>query len=371
MTQGQKLVLKLHTTAIGIQGKIERGSSLSVNIDGTSHTVFSNFQDHTLHIPYDNSATTVRFLILEITKENTNQVTIEAKLSAADFTKTREFTADWSYNEINTASEDFAIHNVTHNYSSASFSGGTFRLKVGYLGVGHSHDFYFKQTDVSSPTFQASQIEFYYNNSSSLWKYASEINVLTNFDKSVGMTLTYNKEYRIHHEVLRASSYDYPNTILFTVEEMNAASGGGGGGGGSYGTGDFSGATNSSSIGFEEGIEIHSSFSSATNYNYNSSLITYNNYNFNYINLTHTLPSSLPLEYHVYFRSNGGSFSVGTNFKVKISGSDKTTYNSFGSPYNNSNFSISSSSSRRYEVILKSRDTSHDEWTAEWREYRN
>ena len=44
------------------------------------------------------------------------------------------------------------------------------------------------------------------------------------------MTLTYNKEYRMHHEVLRASTADYPYTILFTVEEMNAASGGGGGG---------------------------------------------------------------------------------------------------------------------------------------------
>ena len=178
------------------------------------------------------------------------------------------------------------------------------------------------------------------------------------------MTLTYNKEYRMHHEVIQASTDDYPSKILFTVEEMNAASGGGGGGG-SYGTGDFSGAVTTG--GYK--IEINSSFSSATNYNYNSSYITYNDYNLNYINLSHTLPSSLPLEYHVYFRSNN-SFSVNSNFNVQINGSQMTTYNNFGSPYNNSNFSIQSSSSYRYEVILKSRNTSHSEWTAEWREYR-
>ena len=365
MTQGQKLVLKLHTTAISIQGKIERGSSLSVNINGTSHTVFSNFQDHTIHIPYENSATPSRFLILEITKENTNQVTVEARLSAADFTKTREFNASWNYNGIYTFKRDSAIHNVAYT-SSIGFYGSTFQLRLGYLGVGHSHDFYFKQTDPSSPTFQASQIEFYYNSSSSSWSQASQTNVYTNFDKSVGMTLTYNKEYRMHHEVLQASSDDYPNLILFTVEEMNAASGGGGGGGGSYGTGDFGGAVNTGG----SKIDINSSFSSATNYNYNSSYITYNDYNFNYINLSHTLPSSLPLEYHVYFRSNN-SFSVNSGFRVQINGFQKTTYNNFGSPYNNSNFYIQSSSSYRYEVILKSRDTSHNEWTAEWREYRS
>ena len=366
MTHGQKLVLKLHTTAISIQGKIERGSSLSVNINGTSHTVFSNFQDHTIHIPYENSATPSRFLILEITKENTNQVTVEAKLSAADFTKTREFNASWNYNGILTFNQDSAIHNVAYN-SSAAFYGGTFQLRLGYLGVGHSHDFYFTQTDGSSPTFQASQIEFYYNNSLSSWSQASQTNVYTNFDKSVGMTLTYNKEYRMHHEVLQASTDDYPSKILFTIEEMNAASGGGGGGGGgSYGTGDFSSAV----ITGGSRIEINSTFSSATNYNYNSSYITYNDYNFNYINLSHTLPSSLPLEYHVYFRSNN-NFSINSGFRVEVNGFQRTTYNNFGSPYNNSNFYIQSSSSYRYEVILKSRDTSHNEWTAEWREYRS
>ena len=87
------------------------------------------------------------------------------------------------------------------------------------------------------------------------------------------MTLTYNKEYRIHHEVIQASTDDYPSKILFTVEEMNAASGGGGGGG-SYGTGDFSSSVNTSG----SKIEINSTFSSATNYNYNSSYITYNDF---------------------------------------------------------------------------------------------
>ena len=164
---------------------------------------FSNFQDHTLHIPFDNSPTIVRFLILEITKENTNQVTIEAKLSAADFTKTREFDPSWNYNGISTFNRDSAIHNVAYT-SSIGFSGSQFRLKLGYLGVGHSHDFYFKQTDPSGVTVQASQIEFYYNNSSMSWSQASQTNVYTNFDKSVGMTLTYNKEYRIHHEVLQS-----------------------------------------------------------------------------------------------------------------------------------------------------------------------
>ena len=227
MTHGQKLVLKFHTSASSNEMKFARGSSLSVNIDGTNHTVFSNFQDHTLHIPFDNSPTILRFLILEITKENTNQVTIEAKLSAADFTKTREFDPSWNYNGISTFNRDSAIHNVAYT-SSIGFSGSQFRLKLGYLGVGHSHDFYFKQTDPSGVTVQASQIEFYYNNSSMSWSQASQTNVYTNFDKSVGMTLTYNKEYRIHHEILRASTDDYPEQILFTVEEMNAASGGGG-----------------------------------------------------------------------------------------------------------------------------------------------
>ena len=364
MTHGQKLVLKLHTSAISIQGQFARGSSLSVIINGTTHTVFSNFQDHNLHIPYDNNATAVSFLILEITKENSNQVTIEAKLSAADFTKTREFNASFNYNGIYTFNRDSAIHNVAYN-SYVGFSGSTFQLRLGYLGVGHSHDFYFTQNDPTSPTFQASQIEFYYNNSLSSWSQASQTNVYTNFDKSVGMTLTYNKEYRMHHEVIQASTDDYPSKILFTVEELNAASGGGGGGG-SYGTGDFS---SSVTIGGYI-IEINSSFSSATNYNYNSSYITYNDYNIDYINLSHTLPSSLPLEYHVYFRSNN-SFSIYPNFKVQINGLQKTTYNNFGSPYNNNSFNIQSSSSYRYEVILKSRDTSHSEWTAEWREYRS
>jgi hypothetical protein len=210
MTHGQKLVLKLHTSAISIQGKIALGSSLSVIINGTTHTVFSNFQGHTLHFPYDSDPTPSKFLILEITKEDTNQVTVEAKLSAADFTKASEFDASWNYNGISTFNRDSAIHNVTYN-SSANFYGSQFQLRLGYLGVGHSHDFYFTQGDPSSPTIQASQIEFYYNNSSSSWSQASQTNVYTNFDKSVGMTLTYNKEYRMHHEVIRGSTDDYPS----------------------------------------------------------------------------------------------------------------------------------------------------------------
>ena len=368
MTHGQKLVLKLHTSAISIQGKIERGSSLSVRIDGTTHTVFSNFEDHTIHIPYDNSATAARFLILEITKENTNQVTVEARLSAADFTKTREFTASWNYDGIYTYSRDSAIHNVAYT-SSNGFSGSNFRLKLGYLGVGHSHDFYFTQADPSGFTVQASQIEFYYNNSSSSWSQASQTNVYTNFDKSVGMTLTYNKEYRMHHEVLRASTDDYPDLILFTVEEMNAASGGGGGGG-SYGTGDFD-TYITDKQGWQPpynfyGIEIGSAFS-PSNYNFNGA--TYNLGgigSFDAIDLAHTLPSSLPFEYEFYFYQFNGSIS--SSFKVRVSGTQKTTYNSFpGSGSSN----LSCQSSYRYRVLIKPRDSSYNEWSAEWREYRN
>ena len=178
------------------------------------------------------------------------------------------------------------------------------------------------------------------------------------------MEFTYNKYYHIHHEVLRAGLDDEPSQILFTVEEMNAASGDGGGG--SYGTGDFG----SAAITGGNKIAINSTFSSATNYNYNSTYINYNDYSFDYINLDHTLPSSLPLEYHVYFRSNN-SITIFSNFQVQINGFNKTTYNNFGSPYNNNSFNIQSSPSYRYEVILKSRDSTHDNWTAEWREYRN
>jgi hypothetical protein len=370
MTQGQKLVLKLHTSAISIEGQIARGSSLSVIINGTTHTVFSNFQDHTIHIPYDNNATAVSFLILEITKENTNQVTIEAKLSAADFTKTREFSPDFLYNGINTNNRDSAIHNVAYT-SSASFSGSTFRLKLGYLGVGHSHDFYFTQGDPSSPTFQASQIEFYYNNSFSSWSQASQTNVYTNFDKSVGMTLTYNKEYRMHHEVLRASTADYPYTILFTVEEMNAASGGGGGGGG-YATGDFN--TNiTTSMGmppyYFNGIDISSSFS-PTNYNFNSTVYTSMPSNFEKINLDHTLPTSLPYEYHFYFTNAFGSVDKNSPsaFKVMTMGTDRDTFNIFPDP-NAQTFYFQSTPNYRYELVIKARDTSGNEWTAEWFEF--
>jgi F0F1-type ATP synthase delta subunit len=368
MTHGQKLVLKLHTSATSNEMQFARGSSLSVNIDGTSHTVFSNFQDHNLHIPYDNNATTERFLILEITKENTNQVTIEARISAADFTKTREFDASWNYNEIWTFNRDSAIHNVAYT-SSAFFYGSTFKLRLGYLGVGHSHDFYFTQGDPSNPTFQASRIEFYYNNSSSPWSHASQTNVYTNFDKSVGMTLTYDKEYRIHHEVLRASTGDYPEQILFTVEEMNAASGGGGGGG-SYGTGDFDPyITNKQgyqSPWYFYGIEIGSSFS-PSNYNFNGT--TYNLggiSSFDAIDLAHTLPSSLPFEYEFYFYNFSGGIS--SSFKVRINGSQKTTYNSF--PGSGSS-SMSCQFFYRYRVLLKPRDSSYNEWSAEWREYRD
>ena len=366
MTHGQKLVLKFHTSASSNEMKFARGSSLSVNIDGTSHTVFSNFQDHTLHIPFDNSPTIVRFLILEITKENTNQVTIEAKLSAADFTKTREFDPSWNYNGISTFNRDSAIHNVAYT-SSIGFSGSQFRLKLGYLGVGHSHDFYFKQTDPSGVTVQASQIEFYYNNSSMSWSQASQTNVYTNFDKSVGMTLTYNKEYRIHHEILRASTDDYPEQILFTVEEMNAASGGGGGGG-SYGTSEFGAAITVQSSFHPYGVEIGSSFSSATNYNYNSGAYYLSGISsFNYINLDHTLPTGLPVEYEFYFYNYGNI--VDQTFQVHVSGMYKTTHNSF--PGANPSMSCSPSSNRRYSVTLKSRDPTHDYWSAEWREYRN
>jgi hypothetical protein len=373
MTHGQKLVLKLHTSAISNEMQFARGSSLSVNIDGTNHTVFSNFQDHNLHIPYDNNATAVSFLILEITKENTNQVTIEARLSAANFTKTREFSPSWNYNGISAYNRDSAIHNVAYT-SSIGFYGSTFQLRLGYLGVGHSHDFYFKQTDPSSPTFQASQIEFYYNNSSSSWSQASQTNVYTNFDKSVGMTLTYNKEYRMHHEVLQASSDDYPNLILFTVEEMNAASGGGGGGGGgSYGTGDFDPyITNKQGYNgpwYFYGIEIGSAFS-PSNYNFNGT--TYNLGgigSFDAIDLAHTLPSSLPFEYEFYFYGFNGSIS--SSFKVRVGGgSQKTTYNSFPGS-NTSSMSCQSSNNYRYSVTLKPRDSSYNEWSAEWREYRN
>ena len=368
MTHGQKLVLKFHTSASSNEMKFARGSSLSVNIDGTNHTVFSNFQDHTLHIPFDNSPTILRFLILEITKENTNQVTIEAKLSAADFTKTREFDPSWNYNGISTFNRDSAIHNVAYT-SSIGFSGSQFRLKLGYLGVGHSHDFYFKQTDPSGVTVQASQIEFYYNNSSMSWSQASQTNVYTNFDKSVGMTLTYNKEYRIHHEILRASTDDYPEQILFTVEEMNAASGGGGGGGGSYGTSEFGAAITVQSSFHPYGVEIGSSFSSATNYNYNSGAYYLSGISsFNYINLDHTLPTGLPVEYEFYFYNYGNI--VDQTFQVHVSGMSKTTHNSFPGSSSGS-MSCSPSSNRRYSVTLKSRDPTHDYWSAEWREYRN
>ena len=367
MTHGQKLVLKFHTSASSNEMKFARGSSLSVNIDGTNHTVFSNFQDHTLHIPFDNSPTILRFLILEITKENTNQVTIEAKLSAADFTKTREFDPSWNYNGISTFNRDSAIHNVAYT-SSIGFSGSQFRLKLGYLGVGHSHDFYFKQTDPSGVTVQASQIEFYYNNSSMSWSQASQTNVYTNFDKSVGMTLTYNKEYRIHHEILRASTDDYPEQILFTVEEMNAASGGGGGGG-SYGTSEFGAAITVQSSFHPYGVEIGSSFSSATNYNYNSGAYYLSGISsFNYINLGHTLPTGLPVEYEFYFYGYGNI--VDQTFQVHVSGMSKTTHNSFPGSSSGS-MSCSPSSNRRYSVTLKSRDPTHDYWSAEWREYRN
>ena len=370
MTQGQKLVLKLHTSAIGIQGKIARGSSLSVIINSTTHTVFSNFQDHTLHIPYDNNATAVKFLILEITKENTNQVTIEARLSAADFTKTREFEASWQSDGIYTNNRDSAIHNVAHNHSFAAFSGGTFRLKLGYLGVGHSHDFYFTQTEPFSSTYQASQIEFYYNNSYSPWSQASQVHVYTNFDKTVGMTLETGKDYRMHHEVLRASTDDYPNTILFTVEEMNAASGGGGGGG--YATGDFnaniSTSMNTPPYNFS-GIDISSSFS-PTNYNFNSTVYSNMPSNFEKINLDHTLPTSLPYEYHFYFKNAFGYVDKNSpnSFKVMVSGITKETFNVFPDA-NASQLNFQNSPSWRYELVLKARDTSGNEWTAEWFEF--
>ena len=364
MTHGQKLIMKLYTSSSSCQAKIARGRDLTVTINGSNHTVSnSNFREHVLSFPYDSDPTPSKFLILEITKEDTNQVTVEAKLSTADFTKSAEIDASWSYNGINTQNRDTAIHNVIYG-GLRSIYGSPFKFEFSYFGVGHSHDIYFQQDYSPALSVAASQIEFYYNNSSSSWSQASQTNVYTNFDKSTNLEFTYNKYYHIHHEVLRAGSDDYPEQILFTVEEMNAASGGGGGG--SYGTGDFG----SAAITGGNKIAINSTFSSATNYNYNSTYINYNDYSFDYINLDHTLPSSLPLEYHVYFRSNN-SITIFSNFQVQINGFNKTTYNNFGSPYNNNSFNIQSSPSYRYEVILKSRDSTHDNWTAEWREYRN
>ena len=365
MTHGQKLIMKLYTSSSSCQAKIARGRDLTVTINGSSHTVSnSNFREHVLSFPYDTDPTPSKFLILEITKEDTNQVTVEAKLSTADFTKSAEIDASWSYNGINTQNRDTAIHNVIYG-GLRSIYGSPFKFEFSYFGVGHSHDIYFQQDYSPALSVAASQIEFYYNNSSSSWSQASQTNVYTNFDKSTNLEFTYNKYYHIHHEVLRASTDDYPSDILFTVEELNTASGGGGGGG-SYGTGDFG----SAAITGGNKIAINSTFSSATNYNYNSTYINYNDYSFDYINLDHTLPSSLPLEYHVYFRSNN-SITIFSNFQVQINGFNKTTYNNFGSPYNNNSFNIQSSPSYRYEVILKSRDSTHDNWTAEWREYRN
>jgi hypothetical protein len=178
----------------------------------------------------------------------------------------------------------------------------------------------------------------------------------------------------MHHEVLQASSDDYPNLILFTVEEMNAASGGGGGGGGgSYGTGDFDPyITNKQGYNgpwYFYGIEIGSAFS-PSNYNFNGT--TYNLGgigSFDAIDLAHTLPSSLPFEYEFYFYGFNGSIS--SSFKVRVGGgSQKTTYNSFPGS-NTSSMSCQSSNNYRYSVTLKPRDSSYNEWSAEWREYRN
>ena len=87
---------------------------------------------------------------------------------------------------------------------------------------------------------------------------------------------------------------------------------------------------------------------------------------FDAINLEHTLPTSLPFEYEFYFNSFNGSIS--TSFKVRVNGSQRTTYNSFpGSGSSN----MSCQSNYRYRVLIKPRNSSYQEWSAEWREYRS
>ena len=368
MTHGQKLIMKLYTSSSSCQAKIARGRDLSVTINGTTHDVNnSNFREHTLSFPYDSDPTPSKFLILEITKEDTNKVTIEAKLSTADFTKTAECDGAWSYDGVDTFNRETAIHNVIYG-GLRSIYGSQLKLKFSYFGIGHSHDIYFKQDDPSGLSVAASQIEFYYNNSSSSWSQASQTNVYTNFDKSTNLNFTQGKYYHIHHEVLRASSDDYPSEILFTVEELNAASGGGGGGGGS----DFT--TNMTRVSgnpptYRNGIEIDTAFSAA-NYNYNTGFYDFNNNSyppFETLILDHTLPTSMPIEYDFYFTGYSGNITA-SSFKVYYNGYQKDTYHSFpGTGSTSYNFNQSD----RYSVTFKARDTSGNDWTATWKEYKN
>ena len=369
MTHGQKLIMKLYTSSSSCQAKIARGRDLSVTINGTTHDVNnSNFREHTLSFPYDSDPTPSKFLILEITKEDTNKVTIEAKLSTADFTKTAECDGAWSYDGVDTFNRETAIHNVIYG-GLQSIYGSQLKLKFSYFGIGHSHDIYFKQDDPSGLSVAASQIEFYYNNSSSSWSQASQTNVYTNFDKSTNLNFTQGKYYHIHHEVLRASSDDYPSEILFTVEELNAASGGGGGGGGGSDFTTNMTRASSNPPTYRNGIEIDTAFSAA-NYNYNTGFYDFMNSSwppFETLILDHTLPTSMPIEYDFYFTGYSGNITA-SSFKVYYNGYQKDTYHSFpGTGSTSYNFNQSD----RYSVTFKARDTSGNDWTATWKEYKN
>jgi hypothetical protein len=370
MTHGQKLIMKLYTSSSSCQAKIARGRDLSVTINSTNHTVSnSNFREHVLSFPYDSDPTPSKFLILEITKEDTNQVTIEAKLSTADFTKTAECDGSWSYDGVDTFNRETAIHNVIYG-GLKSMYGSQLKLKFSYFGIGHSHDIYFQQDDPSGLSVASSQIEFYYNNSSSSWSQASQTNVFTNFDKNTNLNFAHGKYYHIHHEVIRASTDDYPSEILFTVEELNAASGGGGGGGGGS---DFSTNITRSSGNpptYRQGIEIDTAFSAA-NYNYNTGFYNFNGSSyppFETLILDHTLPTSMPIEYDFYFTGYTGNITA-NYFKVYYGGMQMQTYHSF--PGSGGPTSYNFNQSDRYSVTFKARDTSGNDWTATWKEYKN
>jgi len=360
MTPGQKLIMKLYTSGVSCEAKIVRSRDLSVTIDGSNHTINkTNFRDHALSFPYDTDPTPNKFLILEITKEDTQKVSIEAKLSNAEFTKSGEIDASWSSDYIDTNNYDTAIHNIIHG-GLRSINGTPFKFRFSYFGVGHSHDIYFQQDDPGGLSVSASSIEFYYNNSTSSWTTASQTNVYTNFDKSTNLEFANGKYYHIHHEVIVAGTDDYPSAILFTVEEMNAAASSGGGGGGSYGTSDFT----SFISGGTSYIDISPSFS-PSNYNFNSTPYTSFVSQFQYIDLAHTLPSSLPLEYEFLFTS---SYGVSASFEIRRLGNAQPTKNSF--PAGGTSWSgLSTTTSNLYSVKIKSIDTSHSTWLVEWSEY--
>ena len=118
------------------------------------------------------------------------------------------------------------------------------------------------------------------------------------------------------------------------------------------------------------GIDIGSGFS-PTNYNFNSSVYTNMPNSFEKINLNHALPTSLPYEYHFYFTNAYGYINkTGPYaFRVMVSGQIKETFNVFpDASASTLNFN-NSSSNWRYELVLKARDTSGNEWTAEWFEF--